>query len=68
MVFCLVYKVARLLAGHSPRWISFWTVQHSGKVKLSHQVKVMLKSSECRDNELRVMGQRGLDVCLSVAW
>ena len=39
MVFCLVYKVARLLAGHSPGWISFWTVQHSGKVELSHQVK-----------------------------
>ena len=29
---------------------------------------MMLKSSECRDDELGVMGQRGLDVCLSVAW
>ena len=39
MVFCPVYKAAKLLAGHSPMWTSFWTVQPSGKVLLSHQVK-----------------------------
>ena len=38
-VFCHTYRAARLLAGHSPMWTSFWTVQPSGKVLLSHQVK-----------------------------